>query len=131
MIYRKLAATEHEIQASFISEIRLLEKLYPVLYLMFAVPNAGKRSFKTAAMLLAEGLRAGVPDIMFPVPGCGFNGLAIEFKRPTTPGVRGGRLSDDQVKYINLLTQQNWLVVVLTDAQAAIDTVKNYLGIKR
>ena len=123
MIY-KTEASEHQIQASFIKEIRLLEQRYPELRTLFAVPNAAKRSFKLAAMLKAEGMLSGVPDIILPVARKGFNGLMIEFKKPVT-----GRLTGAQQDYIDLIVKENWLVVVMTDAQAAINVVKNYLGI--
>lgn len=124
MIYRKLEASEHQIQSAFIKEIRILEQRYPELRTLFAVPNAAKRSFKLAAMLKAEGMLSGVPDIILPIARKGFNGLMIEFKKPVT-----GRLTGAQEIYIDLIVKENWLVVVMTDAQAAIDIVKNYLGI--
>lgn len=124
MIYRKLEASEHQIQSAFIKEIRILEQRYPELRTLFAVPNAAKRSFKLAAMLKAEGMLSGVPDIILPIARKGFNGLMIEFKKPVT-----GRLTGAQEIYIDLIVKENWLVVVMTDAQAAIDVVKNYLGI--
>lgn len=123
MIYRKLEASEHDIQSTFIRWVKIAEKVYPELGLLHAVPNAGKRGYKTAAMLIAEGLRKGIPDIMFPVAKHGFIGLAIEFKKP------GGKCSKEQNEIIDLLTKNGWIVVVLTDAEVAIKTVKNYLGI--
>ena len=91
---------------------------------MFAVPNAGKRGYKTAAMLKAEGMRKGVLDVMFPVARCGFNGLSIEFKKP------GGVLTPEQEDFAEGLSGEGWLVVVMTDSQGAINLVENYLGIK-
>ena len=113
--------SEHQIQSAFFSWVRAAKKLMPVLGLMFAVPNAGKRTYKVAAMMKAEGMIAGVPDIMFPVARNGFNGLAIEFKVP------GGKLSDEQAGYARGLVGENWLFCLLTDAEEAIRIVKNYL----
>lgn len=124
MIYKKLEASEHDIQAAFFRWVRIAEKQNPVLRLMFAVPNAGKRGYKTAAMMLAEGLRSGVPDMLLPVARGGFTGLAIEFKKP------GGKLSDNQKEFIEMMVKENWLVVVMTDTEAAIRTVKDYLSIQ-
>ena len=126
MIYRQLEPSEHQIQAAFIKEIRILEVRYPELKTLFAVPNAAKRSFKLAAMLKAEGMLSGVPDIVLPVARKGFNGLMIEFKKPKT-----GKLTTAQESYIDLIVKEGWLVVVMTDAQAAIDVVKGYLGITK
>lgn len=91
---------------------------------MFAVVNAAKRSFKLAAMLKAEGMRAGVPDVLLLVARNGFTGLAIEFKKP------GGKLSESQVEFIDRLVKEGWLVCVISDAEEAIRVTKNYLGIK-
>ncbi len=123
MIYRKLEVSEHAIQSAFFAWVRLAEKMHPVLKLMFAVPNAGKRSFKTAAMMKAEGLRKGVLDVIFPVSRNGFIGLAIEFKKPDE------KMTAEQEDYADMLIKENWLVVVMTDQEAAIKVVKNYVGI--
>lgn len=123
MIYRKLELSEHDIQKSFFDQIRMMEAKYPILKLMLAVPNAAKRSYKLAAMLKAEGMRKGMLDVLFLVPMKGFSGLAIEFKKI------GGKLTPEQLDYIDLLTKANWLVAVETNAESAINLVKRYLGI--
>ncbi|MFC7515079.1 VRR-NUC domain-containing protein [Herbaspirillum sp. GCM10030257] len=115
---------EHEIQATFICWVRLAEKTDWRLKLLFAVPNAGKRTRAEAAWMLAEGLRAGVPDIMLPFPNGPFVGLAIEFKRP------GEKTSEKQDDYIALLVDAGWLVVICTDSDAAVRTVQDYLRMK-
>jgi hypothetical protein len=116
--------SEHQIQATFFKWVRLQENTYPCLKLMFAVPNAGKRGYKTSAMLVSEGLRKGVLDVIFPVGRSGFNGLGIEFKKP------GGKLTPEQEEFADGLTGEGWLVVVMTDSQGAINLVRNYLGMK-
>ena len=78
-------------------------------------------SMAIAAMMKAEGLRAGVPDIMFPWANNTHNGLAIEFKSHT------GRLSDEQKDYLALLDQHHWKTCVLRDAEQAWIEVFNYL----
>lgn len=123
MIYRAIPS-EHQIQCAFIVQIRFLQLRHVELGTLFSVPNAAKRSFKLAAMLKAEGMISGVPDIVLPVARQGFHGLMIEFKKPKT-----GKLSEAQKCYIDLIVKEGWLVVVMTDAEAAIKAVKNYLGI--
>lgn len=113
--------SEHQIQSGFFQWVRLAEKTDWRLKLLFAVPNGGLRSAKTAGMLWAEGVRAGVPDTMLPVPAGPFCGLAIEFKKP------GKTTSDKQDDYIDLLIDAGWMVVICTDAEAAIRTVQDYL----
>lgn len=114
-------AKEHEIQATFIRWVKLAEKADWRLKLLFAVPNAGRRTRAEAAWMIAEGLRAGVPDIILPYPSGPFVGLAIEFKRP------GETTSEKQDEYIPLLVDAGWLVVICTDPEAAIRTVQDYL----
>lgn len=56
--------------------------VYPDLLQIFAVPNGGARSKKTAGMLKAEGVRAGVLDLYLLVPRGGYHGFAHELKAP-------------------------------------------------
>jgi VRR-NUC domain len=123
---RKLKQIESGIQVEFIKWVRANEAIEPRLKLLFSVPNGGKRGYKTAATMKAEGQRAGVPDIMLPVAVHDvFHGLAIEFKRP-----KGGRTSDEQKEYQKALLVQGWLVRIETSADDAIAAVKRYLGMK-
>lgn len=114
---------EHKIQKAFFDWIRATEEYFPVLKLMFAVPNAAKRSYKLAAMLKAEGLRKGVLDVIFPVSRQGFTGLAIEFKTP------GKKLTPEQEEFAEMLKLEGWKTVVFTNPESAIDEVKRYAGI--
>lgn len=127
MLAKSNQPSEHQIQTAFFKWVRLAEKVHPVLKLIFAVPNAGKRSYRTASMMISEGLRSGVCDVIVPVSRHGFCGLAIEFK------VAGGdarkKLTENQDEFIAGLTKENWLVSVLTDSEEAIRIVKNYLDI--
>jgi hypothetical protein len=52
--------TEHALQAAVIRH--LVEHGRKDIY-FFAIPNAGRRGFQTAARMKAEGLRAGVVDL--------------------------------------------------------------------
>jgi len=46
----------------------------------YHVPNGGKRNKKTAADLKAQGVRAGVSDLVVATARGGYHGLYIEFK---------------------------------------------------
>jgi hypothetical protein len=58
--YRQTETAEHDLQASLIQYLKLYART-DVYF--FAIPNAGKRSWQTAARMKAEGLTAGVADI--------------------------------------------------------------------
>jgi hypothetical protein len=119
---RRIDPTEHQIQAAFIAECRLLETSYPELRLGFAIPNAARRSFALAARMKAEGLRAGVLDWHLPVSRGAYRGLWIEFKRP------GEDLTPLQSAYKHLLESEGHLVYVHTSAERAVQSVKGYLA---
>lgn len=48
---------------------------------LFAVPNGGQRDKITGGRLKAQGVKAGVPDLMLPVACGGYHGLWIELKK--------------------------------------------------
>ena len=113
--------SEHDMQAEFFFKIRLLEKEEPILKLLHAVPN--QATWKNASRYTAEGMRKGWPDCSLPVrSACGsFNALYIEFKTAK------GRLSVEQVEYLNLLTVNGAMCVVCRDAQVALDLTMEYI----
>lgn len=115
-------STEHQIQSAFIYWVRLNEKKYLELRLLFAVPNGGVRNIATAARLKKEGVNPGIPDIIFPVPRRSFTGFAIEFKRPR------GIVSKKQKEKIEMLRKENWSVHVIDNTMDAIELLRWYIG---
>jgi len=93
--------------------------------MLFAVPNGGKRSVITASILKREGVRRGVPDIFLLSPSNGFHGLAIEMKKD-----KGGKVSKEQREWLDALKEEGYSAHVCDGAQAAIDTIKQYLTTK-
>ncbi|GAB2574136.1 VRR-NUC domain-containing protein [Spirosoma areae] len=79
---------EHELQSLGIEWFRLA---YPQL-LLYAIPNAAKRSIVLAARLSDEGLVRGIPDLHLAYPCNGKPGLYIETKTVN------GKPSDAQIK---------------------------------
>ena len=66
---------------------------YPHLaMLLFAVPNGGSRDGKEAAIMKAEGITAGVSDLILNIPGGVHSQLAIEMKSEK------GKQSPEQVR---------------------------------
>lgn len=70
---------EHRIQCAI---VKWFYYAYPQYRggLFFAVPNGGQRNIQTAARLKAEGVTAGVSDLMLFVARHGFHALCIEVK---------------------------------------------------
>lgn len=96
---------------------------WPELELLYHVPNEGKRSYKTAARLKAEGLKSGVPDICLPVPRGGHHGLYIELKR-----VKNSRVTQDQLDWIEALIAQGYVAAVCRGCDEAIELITRYLS---
>lgn len=71
----------------------------------------------------AEGLRRGVPDICLPVARGGYHGLYIELKR-----LHGGRVSPEQLEWIDALNQQGYCACVCKGWEAAAAEIGKYLG---
>jgi hypothetical protein len=55
-------------QIALFTWVRLLEKEYPLLQLIYHTPNGGYRDKRTAAKLRAMGVKPGVWDIFIPAP---------------------------------------------------------------
>ena len=70
---------EHRIQCAI---VKWFYYAYPQYRggLFFAVPNGGHRNIQTAARLKAEGVTAGVSDLMMLIPRHGYHALCVEVK---------------------------------------------------
>ena len=92
------------------------------------VPNGGYRHPVTANRFKAQGVKAGVPDILiFDRPyhndeGKIYVGVAIELKRKDKSL---GNLSENQAKWISALRERGWLCNAFYGADAAIDYLKS------
>lgn len=112
---------EHYIQAEFISLMRYYTEDYPLLGLIYAIPNGGKRGKVEGMKLKTEGVLAGIPDTCLPIPNGTYGALYLEFK------TEKGKLSDKQKEVIPLLEQAYNKVVVVRTAKDAIEEVGKYL----
>lgn len=95
----------------------------PELEFLFAVPNGELRDKVVAVKLKRAGVKAGVPDLFWPLPCGGYHGLWIENK--------WGRntLSDDQTRWVAFLRGHGYLVLVSYDWRAAGAAIENYYGL--
>ena len=100
----------------------MLKGKYPEIELLFHIPNGGRRDTAEAANLKKQGVRPGVPDLFLPVAHKGYHGLFIEMKRRD-----GGRLSDNQKRWLHLLQHQGYAAIVCHGAQEAADAIIDYL----
>ena len=89
--------SEHSQQAALFCWAAASVGTFPQLQWMFAIPNGGDRgdSMRSRAIhggaMKAEGVKAGVADIMLPFAAHGMHGLFIEMKK-----CQGGVASKDQ-----------------------------------
>ncbi len=112
--------TEHSEQCVL---IRWFDLSFPELRgRLAAVPNASKVPAYVGKKMNLEGRRKGYPDLQLLTPRHGFHGLIIELKR-----IKGGTLQAEQSEWLDWLGSQGYMAVVCKGADAAMDTIKNYL----
>lgn len=117
-----MSLSEHHEQVAIFNWAKLHMAKYPQLENLFAIPNGGQRSKVTGAMLKAEGVRAGVPDLCLAYPITPYAGLFIELKRRD-----GGKVSTAQADWINRLNQAGYLAIVAFGAKEAVNEIIKYL----
>lgn len=98
----------------------------PSLAFLFAIHNQGHGDAVRGAMAKAEGVKAGVPDMMLPVARDGLCGLFIELKLPKDAKRKGG-VSDAQTKWHQELNFQGYQAVVAYGWLDAVGAIKAYL----
>lgn len=92
-------------------------------HLLFAIPNGGARNAITGAILKAEGVRPGVPDLFLAHPNRYYSGLFIEMKK-----TKGGRVSDAQSGIRALLMMAGYDVQICEGADKARAVITDYLS---
>lgn len=90
---------------------------------VYAVPNGGYRSKRTASVLKAEGVKSGIPDLHCFVAMDPYHSLYIEMKTQT------GDLSESQKAVIPMLRGEGHKVVICRSVEQAVNEVLKYLGI--
>lgn len=119
--------TEHSEQVALFewAEWMINTGKYPELKWMFAVPNGGLRHKATAAKLKAEGVKAGVPDILLPVKSIwNETGLAIEMK------FGKNKTTKNQDKWLAGLKELGWRVAICYSFEEAQETIESYIDPK-
>ena len=118
---REVKLAEGSEQELIIQWAEYMSVKYPELAMLFHIPNGGKRDARTAAILKRQGVKAGVPDLCLPVPRGGYHGLFIELK------AKGGRLSDNQERWIKALTIEGYKAIVCYGHEEATEALANYI----
>jgi hypothetical protein len=114
--------TEHEEQVALMRLVELHRGRWPELGMLYAIPNGGKRSKITGAILKREGQKAGVPDLCLPVPRGEYHGLYIEMKRQ-----KKSSISPEQVQWIAALRGQGYRAEICLGAAAAWEVIQEYV----
>ena len=112
--------TEDQDQESLVN---YLDAYHPDLD-YFAVPNGGFRSKRTAGKLKKQGVKAGVPDMVFALARGRFHGFYLENKR-----LKGGETSKKQLDWHARLKVRGYYVRVEAGLRNMIAAVEYYLAL--
>lgn len=94
---------------------------YPELWLMYHVPNGGRRNGREAAKFKRMGVKPGVPDLCLPVARGPYHALYVEMK------ALNGRVSDAQKERMKRLAEAGNACCVCFGAPDAIRAIEDYL----
>lgn len=108
---------EHQEQSAVIQWFRVA---YPRL-IMFAIPNAAKRSPQLANYMKAEGMLAGVADLFLMKPSGKYHGMFIEMKAPK------GLVSEKQEYFLEQARKQGYATCVCYGFEQAQAEITKYL----
>ena len=99
----------------------LQKSKYPMLNLLFAIPNGGTRHKLEAINLKKQGLKAGVPDLFLPYANKKYHGLFIELKYGKN------KASEKQKIWINELNNQGYYATVCVGFEEAKNIILEYI----
>lgn len=111
---------EHQIQCAC---VRWFNYQYPNFRLnLFAVPNGGRRDKTTAAKMKAEGVLAGVSDLILLKSNAKHGALLIEMK------TRVGRQADTQREWQHHIEKDGYKYVVCRSLDDFMHEINSYLS---
>jgi hypothetical protein len=93
-------------------------------YILFAIPNGGRRGKAEAAIMKGEGVLAGVADLFLAMPSGRHHGLFIEMKTEI------GRQSPAQADFEKRAIFSGYKYAVCRSVGEFIKTINNYLNAK-
>jgi len=122
------------------------EPMLPHLHTILAIPNGSnlakdkgsKKSMSQGNKLKKEGMRAGAPDMLLPVPRNGYGALFLELKRPEIRHPITGKVtskkgvtSKEQKAFHELLRAAGNKVVVCFGKDEAVAAVLEYYNVNQ
>jgi hypothetical protein len=124
-----MKVSEHEEQVRVIDWCFEQTYRYPVLDLIFAIPNGamlggGRIGAIRMNALKAEGLRPGVCDLFLPAPKGAYHGMFIEMKTAT------GKPSENQEEFILAVEELGYYAPICYGAENAIKELQWYLELR-
>lgn len=119
---RQRPPLRHEESDLQIACVRWFRLQYPqYAKLLFAIPNGGNRNLREAARMKAEGVTAGVSDLILLIPRHEYGALCIELK--TTKG----RQQDSQKAWQEAAEKARNRYIICRTLGEFINTITNYL----
>ena len=119
----KTLQLEHREQVRLMRWAKGLEDDYPLLALLFHIPNGGQRDPIAGMQMKRAGVKRGVPDLCLPVPCQEFHGMFLELKYGK------GEASKYQSAWLNALHELGYYAIVCWGAEQAAEEIGRYLGL--
>lgn len=114
---RRVSHPESELQRACMKWMRLQ---YPKL-MMFSVPNGGYRNRREAAIMVSEGIRTGVSDLILLKACGGYHGLCVEMKYGK------GMQTVSQMEFERIVTEEGYLYRVVRTFEEFRELIDNYV----
>jgi hypothetical protein len=89
---------------------------------LFSIPNGGQRNPREGVRLKAEGVKAGVSDLLLPLRRGGFAGLWLEMKAP------GNKPTPKQTEWLQRMERAGYFATWCDDWQKAAVVISEYLN---
>lgn len=122
MPWTSIVPSEADEQANVIKWWAAQCRLYGLpSFSLYHVANEGSGSAIRGRRLKEQGVRAGIPDLIFDVPRSNYHGLRIEMKS------KRGRPRKNQLDVLSWMESQGYAVAVCHGSTDAIDVIKEYL----
>lgn len=120
-----MATIEHNIQRSVVTWFRLQHRDLTPLF--FAVPNGQRRSRYEQREKKAEGMVAGVADMLLLVARQGYHGLCIEFKHDKTATSARTYQTPEQKAWQDAVEAQGYRYEVVRSFDEGKKIIEDYL----